>query len=115
MSLFTDNKAVEVDTDAFICDLRTDIETNVDLKSQEYCFDFYREQPMKSMGDTKPPHYEWLDEEWAVRVSDVSQSTESTLRGRQTLRTAGDEETEDLEEGGAAAVPALRTRRQPSD
>lgn len=117
MSLFTDIKAVELDTNAFIGDIRSDIEATTDTKAQDYNFDFYRERPLKQM-NSEPVHYEWLEGDWDTdacgRVSDVSQSTESTLRTGRRGREAREEE-EDLDEGSTAPVPATVIRRRPTD
>jgi len=112
MSLFADTKAVELDTNAFIGDIRSDIEATTDTKAQDYNFDFYRERPLKQGDDSNSVHFEWLEGDWETeasgRASNVSQSTQSTLR-------RGREEEEDLEEGSTAVVPTTVIRRRPSD
>ena len=118
MSLFPDSKEVEVDTNTFISDIRSNIEAETEVKAHEYNFDFYRDRPLKLFDDTKPVHYQWVQGDWEEeiggRVSDASESTSFTGRMGWVARGGGEDE-EDLEEGETAMVPATVIRRRPSD
>lgn len=123
MSLFTDNSFTAIETSAFIGEVRTDIAENVDVKTDEYNFDFYSETPVTPVNPEKPPHFEWFDETGkmmkpmpAGRVSDASASTASTAQraqevglARESLRQLPTEENEDedLDEGAGKEVPRV--------